>query len=87
MGYWVVASRRRKRLTLASLVLLGQWALRLPAVDRLEALVDPENAASIRVLTGAGFRQEGLLRSHMRLEGRPGDALLYSLLEDDIDPG
>jgi [ribosomal protein S5]-alanine N-acetyltransferase len=87
VGYWVVARRRKKGLTLASLMLLGEWALRLSAVDRLEALVDPGNAASIRVLEGAGFRQEGLLRSYMEFEGRRGDALLYALLESDIDPG
>jgi [ribosomal protein S5]-alanine N-acetyltransferase len=87
VGYWVVSSRRKKGLTLASLMLVGQWALRLSAVDRLEALVDPGNAASIRVLEGAGFRREGLLRSYMEFEGHRGDALLYALLESDIDPG
>jgi RimJ/RimL family protein N-acetyltransferase len=85
VGYWVVASRRKRGLTLASLTLLSQWALRLSIVNRLEALVDPGNAASIRVLEGAGFRREGLLRSYMDVEGHRGDALLYALLESDID--
>lgn len=85
VGYWVVASRRRKGLTLASLVLLSRWALHLSAVDRLEALVDPGNEASIRVLDGAGFRQEALLRSYTEFEGNRGDAVLYSLLESDIE--
>ena len=84
VGYWIVASRRRKGLTLASLVLLSRWALRLSAVARLEALVDPGNEASIRVLHGAGFRQEALLRSYMEFEGHRGDAVLYALLESDI---
>jgi ribosomal-protein-alanine N-acetyltransferase len=86
VGYWVVASRRKRGLTLASLTLLSQWALRLSIVNRLEALVDPGNAASIRVLEGAGFHREGLLRSYMDVEGHRGDALLYALLESDIDP-
>ena len=85
LGYWVVASRRKKGLTLSSLMLLSRWALRLSAVDRLEALVYPGNAASIRVLEGAGFLREGLLRSYMDFEGHRGDALLYALLESDID--
>jgi ribosomal-protein-alanine N-acetyltransferase len=85
VGYWIVASRRRNGLTLASLILLSRWALRLSAVDRLEALVDPGNEASIRVLNRAGFRQEALLRSYMEFERHRGDAVLYSLLASDIE--
>jgi ribosomal-protein-alanine N-acetyltransferase len=85
VGYWIVASRRRKGLTLASLVLLSRWALRLSAVDRLETLVDPGSEASIRVLYGAGFRQEALLRSYREFEGHRRDAVLYALLESDIE--
>ena len=77
VGYWIVASRRRKGLTLASLVLLSRWALHLSAIDRLEALVDPGNEAPIGVLNGAGFRHEALLRSCMDLEERRSDAVLY----------
>jgi hypothetical protein len=66
-------------------VLLSRWALRLSVIDRLEALVDSGNEASIRVLSGAGFRREALLRSYMEFEGRRGDAVLCSSLESDIE--
>jgi len=44
----------------------------------------PDNIASQRVLTKAGFRREGLLRSYLAYEGRCFDALLYSLLRSDL---
>ena len=52
-------------------------ALRL---HRLEADVDPRNAASIRVLERLGFRYEGCLRERWHLSGELQDAALYGLL-------
>jgi ribosomal protein S18 acetylase RimI-like enzyme len=52
------------------------------SVRRLEALVDPENLASMRALDVCGFQKEGLLRSY--LKGRH-DAFIYSLLAGDLD--
>jgi hypothetical protein len=37
---------------------------------RIEALLDPDNAASRRVVEKAGFRREGRLRSYLLLDGR-----------------
>ena len=85
VGYWIVASQRSKGLARAGLVLLSRWALSLSSVDRLEALVDPWNEASIRVLSGAGFRREALLRSYMEFEGNRGDAVLFALIDIDFE--
>jgi RimJ/RimL family protein N-acetyltransferase len=64
--------------------LLSHWALGLPAVARLEALVALGNDGSIRVLGGAGFRREGLLRAYFDLGAIRADALLYSLIQTDL---
>jgi ribosomal-protein-alanine N-acetyltransferase len=64
---------------------LSRWALGLPAVVRLEALVEPNNEGSIRVLEGAGFRREGLLRAYLDLQTGRADALLYSLIQEDTE--
>lgn len=60
-------------------------------LHRLEADVDPQNAASIAVLERQGFRREGLLRERYFLNGEAQDAAYYGLLrrewtgaEDDI---
>jgi ribosomal-protein-alanine N-acetyltransferase len=57
----------------------------LPAVVRLEALVEPDNDGSIRVLEGAGFRREGLLRAYLGFDTIRADALIYSLIQGDVD--
>jgi RimJ/RimL family protein N-acetyltransferase len=85
VGYWTVPSRRRQGLARGGLNLLSRWALGLPAVVRLEALVEPNNEGSIRVLEGAGFRREGLLRAYLDLQTGRADALLYSLIQEDTE--
>jgi ribosomal-protein-alanine N-acetyltransferase len=85
VGYWMLASRRRRGFTRRALSLLSPWALGLPAVARLEALVEPWNNGSVRVLEGAGFRREGLLRAYLDLDTGRADALLYSRLRDDTE--
>jgi len=47
---------------------------------RLEADVDPRNAASIRTLERLGFQREGFLRERWHVEGEIQDAVFYGLL-------
>jgi len=47
---------------------------------RLEADVDPRNAASIRTLERLGFQREGFLRERWHVNGEIQDALFYGLL-------
>lgn len=47
---------------------------------RLEADVDPRNAASIRTLERLGFQREGLLRERWHVNGEIQDAFFYGLL-------
>jgi ribosomal-protein-alanine N-acetyltransferase len=84
VGFWTVESHRMRGLTRRSLVLLSSWALGVPDIVRLEALVDPNNDGSIRVLEGAGFRREGALRSYLDYGDTHGDALLFSLIGSDV---
>lgn len=84
VGYWTVASRRRRGAARTALRALSRWALGLPAVVRLEALVEPGNDASLGVLDGTGFRREGLLREYLEFHASRRDAWLYSLVRSDI---
>lgn len=49
-------------------------------LHRLEADVDPRNAASVRTLERLGFRREGYLRERWLVGGEIQDALFYGLL-------
>jgi hypothetical protein len=58
----------------------------LPALERLEAVTDVENArSSQRVLEKAGFHKEGVLRRYIagRSGGNSKDAVIYSFLSSD----
>lgn len=84
VSYWMVGSRRRRDLARRGLILLSRWALSLPAVARLEALAEPGDAGSVRVLEAAGFRREGLLRAYLALPTARADALLFSMIPADL---
>lgn len=54
---------------------------------RLEAEVNPENTASVKLLESVGFRREGLLRQRWisaKNGGTPYDVAIYGLLAEDI---
>lgn len=65
---------------LAPLVHFGFGHLDL---NRLDAVIDPRNAASARVLERLGFRHEGTLRQHAMVHGEVSDSGLYGLLRSD----
>ena len=50
---------------------------------RIEADVDPRNAASIRTLERLGFQREGYLRERWQVNGEIQDALFYGLLRPE----
>jgi RimJ/RimL family protein N-acetyltransferase len=49
-------------------------------LNRLEADIDPANAASKRVLERHGFTFEGLLRERWIVRGQPSDSAMFGLL-------
>ena len=59
---------------------LVKHAFEVMDLRRLEADVDPRNAASIRTLERLGFQREGFLRERWHVNGELQDALFYGLL-------
>ncbi|PUZ36626.1 hypothetical protein GQ55_9G053300 [Panicum hallii var. hallii] len=55
----------------------------LEGVERVEALVDVDNAASQRALEKAGFQREAVLRSYCVVKGRIRDMVIYSFISTD----
>ena len=89
IGYWVLARARRRGLATSAVRLLTRWAIAEAGLRRIEALVEPANRASLRVLERASFRREGLLRDFLDLAdgGRREDAYVYSLIPGDLPTG
>lgn len=59
LGYRISSTHRRRGHALAAVRLLLDRAAREPDVDTVVAMIDPANAASIAVATGAGFVPDG----------------------------
>jgi RimJ/RimL family protein N-acetyltransferase len=84
IGYWVIERARRRRYASRAVSLVARWAITEAGLARVEALVEPENVASQRVLERAGFQREGYLRSYLCFETRRADAFIYSLLPGNL---
>jgi ribosomal-protein-alanine N-acetyltransferase len=52
-------------------------------LHRLEAACMPGNVPSLKVLANAGFRQEGLARQLLCINGTWEDHILHALLAED----
>jgi [ribosomal protein S5]-alanine N-acetyltransferase len=89
IGYWVLARARRRGLATSAVRALTRWAMAEAGLRRIEALVEPGNRPSLRVLERSSFRREGLLRDFLDLGdgGRRGDAYIYSLIPGDPPAG
>lgn len=83
VGYWMSESHAGNGLMVDALKLVIDHAFGTLKLHRLEAACIPGNRRSIRVLEKAGFSQEGLLRSYLKINGLWQDHFLYGLIEGE----
>ena len=84
LGYWIRSSEANKGYaTEATRGLLIFGFLQLKYI-RIEILVSTKNLASQKVAINANATLEGTLRNRLLLHGENHDALLYSVVPDDI---
>jgi len=85
LGYFVRTSERGRGLAGDLSRLLVQFAFADLRLQRLEILVEPANAASLRVAEKLGAVREGVLRHRLLIHGTPRDAVMFSLLPDSAN--
>jgi ribosomal-protein-alanine N-acetyltransferase len=61
-GYWIDPAFWGQGIASAALLLVKTHLLEDRGAERVQALVEPDNGASIRVLEKCGYEREGLLR-------------------------
>jgi RimJ/RimL family protein N-acetyltransferase len=84
-GYWCAPAARGRGIVPCALRLLCRHAVEELGVERVELVVDPDNASSLRVAEKAGFTREGVLRSHLPYpDGRRRDSVIFSLLPGEL---
>jgi [ribosomal protein S5]-alanine N-acetyltransferase len=79
VGYAVAPRHRSKGVASQALRALVTFAWTIPALDRIEAHIEPWNRGSISVAESAGFRFERVLPEAREIGGVHSDMLLYSL--------
>jgi ribosomal-protein-alanine N-acetyltransferase len=87
VGYWIGSHAANKGITTAAVALVLDHVFTQVGLHRIEATVRPENLSSRRVLTKLGFREEGLLRRYLNVDGAWRDHLLYALTVEDLGLG
>jgi [ribosomal protein S5]-alanine N-acetyltransferase len=87
VGYWVSSTMVGGGVATAAVALVVDHVLGPGGLHRVEATVRPENAASVRVLTKAGFRQEGLFRRYLDVAGDWRDHLCFAITAEETGEG
>ena len=84
IGYWVAKEVNGGGVATAALALGLDHGFGPVMLHRIEATVRPENVASRAVLTKVGFREEGLLRRYLEVDGAWRDHLLVALTLEEV---
>lgn len=84
IGYWVASERIGGGVATAALALGVDHCFGPVMLHRVEATVRPENAASRRVLAKVGFREEGLLKRYLDVDGAWRDHLLVAITVEEL---
>jgi ribosomal-protein-alanine N-acetyltransferase len=83
LGYWIGARFARQGFMNDALRALIPFVFKTLGMHRIEAACVPENQPSRNLLAKLGFREEGLARRYLLINGQWRDHVLFGLLEDE----
>ncbi len=84
LGYWVRSDATGRGIATRAARLLVRHGFRDLDLARIEILVAQQNLASQRVAEKTGAVREGLLRRRLKVAGTLSDAIVYSLIPNDL---
>jgi ribosomal-protein-alanine N-acetyltransferase len=87
LGYWIGARFARQGYMTSAVKALIPFVFKTLGLHRIEAACLTENRASQNLLARAGFRQEGLARRYLLINGEWADHLLFALLKEEAQLG
>lgn len=83
-GYWLRTSATGRGYAARSTRLVARWAFETLGLERLEIVVAVGNEPSQRVARRVGATREGIARKRMRIGEVQHDAVIFSLVRDDV---
>ena len=87
MGYYVGAAFAGQGYLTEALRLALRHAFGRLKLQRVEANIQPDNTASIRLVKRAGFTREGFLRRYLKEGGRWRDHERWAIVREDWRDG
>jgi RimJ/RimL family protein N-acetyltransferase len=85
LGYWVKTSHTKQGIAKAAALLIARFGFTELNLNRVEIVIAVENTPSHKVARGIGATKEGLLRKRLVARDKVYDAVMYSLLPEDIE--
>ena len=79
LGYSLAEEQWGKGFATEALTALTDFLWNETDVLRLQAIVEADNPASIRVLEKSGFQAEGTMQSYVINKGKPSDVILFGM--------
>lgn len=87
IGYWVDERVAGRGIIPTSLALAVDHCFQIVGLHRVEVNIRPENAPSRRVAEKLGFREEGLRRAYLHIDGGWRDHISYALTAPEVPEG
>jgi ribosomal-protein-alanine N-acetyltransferase len=87
IGYWVDERVAGRGVMPTAVALATDHCLRTVGLHRIEINIRPENTASLRVVEKLGFRDEGLRRRYLHIDGDWRDHRTFALCADELPTG
>jgi ribosomal-protein-alanine N-acetyltransferase len=87
IGYWVDQAVAGRGVTPTAVALVSDHCLFTMGLHRVEVNIRPENRASLRVVEKLGFRDEGVRRRYLHIDGAWRDHRTFALTVEDVPEG
>lgn len=87
IGYWISEHVAGRGLTPLAVAMASDDCFYTLGLHRVEINIRPENAPSLRVVQKLGFRDEGLRRAYLHINGRWADHRTFALTREEVPGG
>jgi ribosomal-protein-alanine N-acetyltransferase len=87
LGYWIDQRFAGRGIGTVAVALVTDHCFGAGRLHRVEANVRPENLASRRLLEKLEFREEGLHRAYLLIDGEYRDHICYAMTVEDVPGG
>ncbi len=85
LGYWMRTSCAGRGVASSATILCARFGFEQLNFERIEIMASVGNLASLRVAEKVGAVREGVLRRRLWLSDGPHDAVLFSLIPQDLN--